>query len=65
VRWRLFSVAGLLGEATWVGLYVGLGFLFAANIRAAGETMVSVIGMLGAGVVALLLGRLLWRFWRE
>ncbi len=61
IDWRLFSLAGVLGEATWVALYVGLGFFFAANIRAAGETMVSVIGALGAGVVALLLGRMLWR----
>jgi membrane protein DedA with SNARE-associated domain len=65
VRWRLFSVAGILGEATWVSLYVGLGFAFAANIREAGETMISVIGMLGAGIVALFLGRMLFRLWRE
>jgi membrane protein DedA with SNARE-associated domain len=65
VRWRLFTVAVILGEATWVGLYVGLGFAFAANIRAAGETMISVIGMLGAGIVALFLGRMLWRMWKE
>lgn len=65
VRWRLFAVAGVLGEATWVSLYVGLGFVFAAHIRAAGETMISVIGALGAGIVALLVGRMLWRLWRE
>jgi membrane-associated protein len=65
VRWRLFSVAGVLGEATWVSLYVGMGFLFAAHIRAAGETMISVIGALGAGIVAMLVGRMLWRLWRE
>ena len=65
VRWRLFSVAGILGEATWVGLYVGLGFAFAADIREAGETMIAVIGALGAGFVALFLGRMLWRLRRD
>jgi membrane protein DedA with SNARE-associated domain len=65
LRWRLFAVAGVLGEAIWVCLYVGLGFVFAAHIRAAGETMISVIGALGAGIVALLVGRMLWRLWRE
>lgn len=61
VRWRLFSLAGLLGETAWVGLYVGLGFAFAASIREVGETMISVIGALGAGIITVLIGRLLWR----
>jgi hypothetical protein len=34
-------------------------------LRAAGETMISVIGAMGAGIVALLVGRMLWRLWRE
>jgi membrane protein DedA with SNARE-associated domain len=61
VGWPGFSVASLLGEATWVGLYVGLGFLFAARIETLGATVSSAIGALAAAVVALLLGRMIWR----
>jgi membrane-associated protein len=61
--WRGFSLASLLGEVTWVGLYMTLGFVFAARLDEAGATAGSVIGALGAGAVALVLGRTLWR-WR-
>jgi membrane-associated protein len=59
--WGGFSLASFLGETTWVGLYVSLGFIFAARLEEAGATAGSVIGALGAGVVALVLGRALWR----
>lgn len=58
--WRRFALASLLGEMTWVGLYLGLGYAFGTRLEQAGATAPSVIGALGAGVVALLLGRTLW-----
>ena len=36
----------LLGEAVWVGLYVGLGYVFAARLEAVGATM--LVGHLAA-----------------
>lgn len=61
VGWRRFSAASLLGEATWVALYVGLGFAFASRIDEIGATAGSAILALGAGLVAFVLGRAIWR----
>lgn len=65
VGWRKFSAAGILGEAVWVGLYIGLGYLFADRVTELGSTMGSVIGALTAGLVAFLLGRTLWNLQRD
>ena len=59
--WGQFSVVSLLGEITWVALYVGLGFVFAARVEDLGATVGSIIGALCAGAVAALLGRAIWR----
>lgn len=59
--WRRFSLASLLGETTWVALYVGLGFVFGARLEETGAAAGSVIGALAAGLVAVLLGRALWQ----
>ncbi len=61
LRWQRFSLASVLGETTWVALYVGLGFVFAARIEDLGATVGSVIGAVAAGAVAVVLGRALWR----
>jgi membrane-associated protein len=61
IRWSLFSSASLAGESVWVLTYVGLGWGFAAQIDSLGETMGSALGALTAGIVAVLLGRMLWR----
>lgn len=61
IGWRRFTVASVLGETVWVGLYVGLGFAFAARIDAIGATLPSVLAALGAGAVAVLLARALWQ----
>ncbi|MCF1710079.1 DedA family protein [Tabrizicola sp. J26] len=65
VNWRRFSLASLLGESTWVLLYVGLGYVFAAQLDQMGETVIPAIGFLGAGMVTLLLGRAIWQWWRS
>lgn len=64
VDWRRFSLASLLGETTWVLLYIGLGYAFAAHLEQMEGTVVPAIGFLGAGVMTLLLGRAIWQ-WRK
>lgn len=51
--WPGFTLWGILGEAVWVGLYIGLGFGFAGNLQAASDMAGSVLGVL-AGVAAML-----------
>lgn len=54
--WGAFSLWGVLGEAVWVGLYVGLGYGFAGNLEAASAMAVDLLGFAAAGAVALGLG---------
>jgi membrane-associated protein len=55
-RWPLFTIAGIAGEAVWSGLYIGMGYGFAGNIEAAGEMLGSILGVLGGGAAAIILG---------
>jgi membrane-associated protein len=57
-RWR-FTVADTVGEAIWVALYVGLGFLFASRIGELAELASNAVGFVTAASVALVLGLLL------
>lgn len=59
--WARFTLAGVAGEATWVAVYVGLGWAFAGRVAALGATLGNLTGALTAGVVAALIGRMLWR----
>ncbi len=56
--WSRFSIWAIAGEALWVSLYVGLGYLFTGNIEAASEMAFNFLGLLAAGAVAVALG--LW-----
>jgi membrane protein DedA with SNARE-associated domain len=56
-----FSLAGVLGEAVWVLVYVGLGIAFGANLQAAADLASNALGMMAAGALALALGAWLWR----
>lgn len=56
-----FTLAGVAGEAVWVGLYVGLGMVFGANLQAAADLAGSALGLLAAGTVAAALGAWLMR----
>lgn len=58
--WRRFLLADLAGEATWVAVYVTLGYVFGTQIEELSDTLGNVIGALTAGMVTLLLGRALW-----
>jgi membrane protein DedA with SNARE-associated domain len=59
--WISFTLAGVAGEAVWVGLYVGTGLSFAGNLAAAAEAVGNLMGFVFAGALALGLGWLLWR----
>jgi membrane-associated protein len=59
--WPRFLLADLLGEATWVTVYVSLGYAFGNQIEELSNTLGNVIGALTAGMVTVLLGRALWQ----
>jgi membrane protein DedA with SNARE-associated domain len=58
--WGRFTLAGVAGEATWAGLYVGAGFVFGGNIAAASNAIGSLLGMIGGAGAVVALGY--WRF---
>ena len=51
-----FTLWDALGEVFWVCIYVGAGYLFAAQIEAASEIISNASGFLAAGIVTLVLG---------
>lgn len=55
LRFTLWDAAG---EAIWVAIYVGAGYVFAAQLEAATEIIGNATGFLAAGAVTVLLG--LW-----
>ncbi|MFN3293117.1 MAG: DedA family protein [Gemmobacter sp.] len=59
--WHRFTFGSVTGEATWVVLYVGLGWAFAAQVDRLGSLMGSLAGFAAAAGVAALLARLLLR----
>lgn len=59
--WRRFTLGSITGEATWVALYVGLGWGFAAQVDRMGELLGNLGGAILAGTAALFLARALWR----
>jgi membrane-associated protein len=64
-NWLAFTLAGVAGEVVWVAVYVGLGFLFADRVEEISALAGNVLGMMAAGVLAVLLGRRLRRVLRE
>jgi membrane protein DedA with SNARE-associated domain len=50
--WGRFTIWGVLGEIVWVGLYTGMGQVFAGNLEAAGDLLTSALGLLG-GIAAM------------
>ncbi len=61
MSWARFSLWDAAGEATWVALYVGLGYLFAGQIEAVADLASNLSGALAAGLVTILMGRVLFR----
>lgn len=58
LNWRRFALADVAGEAVWVALYVGLGFLFAGNVAALADILGNLSGLLAALAVVAAAG--LW-----
>jgi membrane-associated protein len=54
--WLRFTLPGVAGEAIWVGVYCGAGYVFGDNLPAAMDFAGSLLGFLAAGVLALGLG---------
>ncbi len=61
MNWLTFTFWDVLGEATWVTLYVGLGWFFAGRIEAVADILGNLSGALAAGLVTVLLGTYLFR----
>lgn len=61
MRWLDFTLPAVAGELVWVSIYLGLGWGFARDIEEIGEALGNLAMAASAGVVAVLLGRALWR----
>ena len=61
LSWHRFTLGSLSGEAVWVSLYTGLGFLFAAQIVEVAQIATDLAGLLAAAAVAGVLGMQLFR----
>jgi membrane protein DedA with SNARE-associated domain len=60
-----FTFWDALGEAIWVAIYVGLGYVFAANIDALSAVLGNAVAAITALAVAAGLGALLVRAARK
>lgn len=58
LSWRRFTFADVPGEVIWVGLYTGLGALFAAHIGSIAAVMSNLVGLVVALALALIMA--LW-----
>jgi membrane protein DedA with SNARE-associated domain len=65
INWLGFTLPAIAGECVWVSIYIGLGWAFSSDIETLGATLGNLALAVGAGVVALILGRLLWRTGRD
>jgi len=63
--WARFTLWDTVGEAIWVGVYVGLGYAFSSRIAQLAELLGNSIAFLTAGVITILLGVLLFRLARR
>lgn len=53
LSWPRFTLWAVMGEAVWVGLYLGTGYSFAGNLQAASDMALDLLGFLAAGAVAI------------
>ena len=56
LRYRLFFIWSVLGEAVWVSIYVTLGYVFAGSVERIGAISGDAVGFLAAALVAVLAG---------
>lgn len=64
MTWRRYIPAEIAGEATWVGLYMALGFSFGGMVTQLADFLGSLGLFLAFAIGAGLTGRYLWRHWR-
>ncbi|MBT9385015.1 DedA family protein [Pseudooceanicola sp. CBS1P-1] len=65
LSWPRFVLWGTPGELVWVSIYLGLGYGFAGQLEQASDAALSAVLALGAGALALWLGRVLIRAHRR
>lgn len=65
LNWTVFTLYSAAGEAVWVTLYTGLGFVFSDQIEMVTDIAGNISGFLAAGVLMLLLGRLAFQKSKE
>ncbi len=61
LNWGAFTLWGAMGELVWVLLYTGLGFVFSDQIQMVADLASNISGLLAAGALAWVLGRLALR----
>ncbi len=61
LNWATFTLWAAAGEVVWVGLYTGLGYVFSDQIEMVADIASNISGFLAAGVVAIVLGRMVLR----
>lgn len=61
IRWGVFTVWSILGEAVWVTIYVFLGYSFAGQITLIADFASNAVGLVTAGAATTLLGRAVFR----
>jgi membrane protein DedA with SNARE-associated domain len=59
--WLTFTISAAAGEVIWVVLYTGLGYTFSNHIEMVADLASNISGLLAAALVAVLLGRYLFR----
>lgn len=62
--WPRFAIWDFFGLATWIGLYVTLGYVFSGSVQRMAELSGSLTWLLVFALLTLLLGWLLLRRWR-
>jgi membrane protein DedA with SNARE-associated domain len=61
LAWVRFTLWDAVGEAIWVGFYLGMGFLFADRITELAALLGDSVGLLVAALAMVVLGVLLFR----
>ena len=61
INWAGFSLPAIAGTSVWVSIYIGLGYTFSSDIRELGSVLGNLAAAIGMGVVAVILGSILWR----
>lgn len=52
LHWARFTIWDILGEVIWVTIYIGLGYIFAANISEVSDVAGNIAGILATLALA-------------